>query len=206
MKGGPRAAGTGVGTGADDAPEIASGAAPKAGRSPTRESTGGTVAGEHAGKLAAADDDGDNEDGRYYDRDDGTILYYGQPASIRGAQAIERTVRLYFEASARGDGTAACSELSAHEARSIPVDYGHIPGTRTDRGRTCPTVMTALSRQLHQQFSVENARLELGVARVEGPEGRVLLGFEGGAPNRYMLMRRERGTWKIGGLEPQTLP
>jgi hypothetical protein len=158
----------------------------------------------HNGNGADADDDSYSDS--YYDFDDENVLDYGHAANAADTQAITLAVRRYYVAAARGEGPAVCGLLSLSVARAVPEEYGQIPGSPALHGKTCATVMPGLLKQLHPQMTVDNAALKIGIVRVEGATGQVLLGFGAVLPNRYTVLRREQGAWKIVDLTANGLP
>jgi hypothetical protein len=130
----------------------------------------------------------------YHDSDDKVILHFGHPANAADRRAITALVNRYYAAAAAEDGATACALSFSILAESLPEDFGHAPGPLFLRGaNTCTAVLTRIFTHNHAQF-VE--LFKMTGARVEGNEGRVLLGSTT-KPASFNEVKRERGVWKI---------
>jgi hypothetical protein len=153
-----------------------------------------------------ADEDDDSDSNSYYDGDDENVLNYGHAADETDARAITAAIRDYLATAARGDGAAVCHLLTAQMVGGVVQTYGNVPGLPGLRGRTCATVAAKLLRGQHGQMSVDNTTVKVGVVRVEGRSAEVLLSFDSAWPNRYVVLQREGGVWKIAELFAGGLP
>jgi hypothetical protein len=139
----------------------------------------------------------------YYDSDDSSILTYGHAASVADRRAITALVERYYAAAAAEDGAKACSMITSTFATAIPEDYGQAPGPAYLRGAgTCQAVMSRLLKHVHRQLP---AAIKVTEVRVGGNQARALLGSRT-TPASFILVERERGTWKIDGLLGGPLP
>jgi hypothetical protein len=136
----------------------------------------------------------------YYDGDDGEIRSFGRAASGDEVRAIASLVKRYYAAAAASDGAKACRLMRSPE--TIPEDYGQPPGPAYSRGKTCAVVMSKTFAHSHSQLA---GRLAVTGVRVEGNEARALLGSRT-LPAGFILLRRERGAWKIYELLGRPLP
>jgi hypothetical protein len=149
-----------------------------------------------------SDNDNDNPGKSRYDSDDSPVLYFGHAASATDGRAIAALLTRYYAAGAAGDGATACSLIHPLLAESIVEEYAQSPSLR---GRTCAVVMSKLFKQLHGELARDVAGLELIRARVRGDHGVAVLRF-GGARERRVLVRRERGAWKMDLLLDVGMP
>lgn len=151
------------------------------------------------------DDDFDNEANQhtgYYDKDDGSIRNFGAPASASVARTLTTLATLYYAAAARGDGSSACSMITATYIRAIPEDYGQAPGPLYLRGKSCSRVMSLLFE--HERERLSEPRTVTDV-RIRGNQARIILGSRT-QPAVYLTVERERSSWKVAGLLAQPLP
>jgi hypothetical protein len=152
------------------------------------------------------DEDRDNLTRSYYDKDDSEILAYGRPAASSEAKAIAEVVLRYFAAAARDDGTTACASLYSLFAESIPETYGQGPAsTPALRGKTCPIVLTKMFVHNRGEFAPALGRTKVIASRIEGLRGLAVLGARA-VPERYILVHREFGAWKVLNLSSRELP
>jgi hypothetical protein len=138
----------------------------------------------------------------YYDGDDGAIRGFGNAAIAAERRAIAALVKRYYAAAAASDGAKACPLIYSTLEEAIPEDYGQPPGPAYARGKTCAVVMSKLFGHAHSQLA---GRFEVTGVRVEGREARALLGSST-VPASFVVVKRERGAWKIGALLGEPLP
>jgi hypothetical protein len=138
----------------------------------------------------------------YYDGDDSVISASGQPASGAEERTIAALVKRYYAAAAASDGAKACRLIYSMLEEAIPEDYGQPPGPAYSRGKTCAVVMSKTFAHSHSQLA---GGFAVTGVRVEGNEARALLGSRT-LPASFILLRRERGVWKIYELLGQPLP
>jgi hypothetical protein len=143
-----------------------------------------------------SDNDNDNPGNSRYDSDDSPVLYFGHAASAMDGRAIAGLVKRYYAAGAAGDGATACSLIYSLLAESVAEEYAQSPALR---GKTCVKVMSKLFKQRHRELAGDIAGLKLTRVRVGGDRGLALLRF-GSTRERRVLVRRERGAWKMDVL------
>jgi len=143
-----------------------------------------------------SDEDNDNPGGSRYDADDSPVLRFGHAANHAEGRAIASLIRRYYAAGAVGDGASACSLLYSLLAESVVEEYAQSPGLR---GKTCAEVLSKLFKRRHRELTGDVAALEPTVVRVGGDHGLALVRF-GAARERRVLLRRERGAWKMDVL------
>lgn len=143
-----------------------------------------------------SDEDNDNPGGSRYDADDSPVLRFGHAASAAQERAIASLVKRYYAAGAAGDGASACSLLYPLLAESVVEEYAQSPGLR---GKTCAEVLSKLFKRRHRELAGDVAALKPTVVRVSGDHGLALVRF-GATRERRLLLRRERGAWKMDVL------
>jgi hypothetical protein len=151
------------------------------------------------------DQDGEPEvNGR--DEDDTLIRGFGHPASAADRQAVAALVKRYYAAAASGDSAAACALTFAGLAKSANFvgataeDYEPVPGRSPPlRGKSCIAVMSVLTKERHEELVADIDTLVVVGVFVRGAHGLAYLGF-GTTGERFILVERERGTWKVDGL------
>lgn len=149
------------------------------------------------------DNDRKNENKGYYDSDDSAIRYYGHAAGAFDRTAITKLVKRYNAAIVADDGASACAMVYTTFAEALPEDYGQAPGPRYMRGaKTCQAVMTLLFEHSRAQTT---GSVELTGVRVKGNEALALLGSRT-RPAGYIMLKRERGAWKVNALLDGILP
>jgi hypothetical protein len=190
-------------TGASGAARMSAAAAGRL-RGDGDEDGGSAVASERS--KPDADNDSDNEGRDYYDWDDSNVLDYGHQAGAADARAIASAVARYYAAAVRGDGRAVCRFISAGVAGSMRSEFGSGSSPLAVGGTSCQAIASKLLTRLHLDVSVAGLPPTVGPARVEGDSADVLLTFEGTHPNRYTVVRRERGAWKVDRLLSVGLP
>jgi hypothetical protein len=141
--------------------------------------------------------DADNDSDGYGEALDDEKMAFGHPASSADARAVTALVKRYYAAGAAGDGAAACHLIYSTLAESVPEDYGRPPGPPSLRGTTCAVVISKMFKPLQRRLSVESATLKVAAVRVSFNLGSVQLGFAGHKPDRYVLVHRELGRWKM---------
>jgi hypothetical protein len=177
----------------------------KGARSTSRASPNTAAAGSASVSTASAvtlpqiefKSDPDLDSDSYGNEPDSENKLFGHPASAADVRAVTRLVKRYYAAAAAGDGAAACRLIYSVFAEAIREDYGRPPGPPSLRGKTCAAVMSKLLEQLHKRLNLDSATLRVGAVRVELNSGSVRLGFGGAKPDRYVLVHRERGAWKM---------
>jgi hypothetical protein len=142
------------------------------------------------------DEDNDNPGSSRYDADDSPVLRFGYAASLAEVRAIASLVRRYYGDGAAGDGASACSLLYSLLRESVVEEYAQSPGLR---GKTCAEVLSKLFKRRHRELAGDVAALKLTIVRVGGDSGLALVRF-GATRERRVLVRRERGAWKMGVL------
>ncbi len=172
-------------------------------------STHSTPAPARAGASADAnhsDTDDDNDTGGYYDKDDYPLLLLGSPAAPAVRLAISTLVRLYLKAAASADGARACSLLYSLLAEEAPeVDAVESSGPSASARGTCAAVLSQLFIVRRRQLEAEARTLSVGVVRIAGSRGYVLLRF-GASAERYLDIHREQGRWRIASVLDTGLP
>ncbi len=139
------------------------------------------------------------------DFDDGRFRDYGRSASAADRRAITALLKRYYAAAATGDSPAACALTFSGLARSAdlvdkaPEDYEPTSGSLPLRGKSCVEVMSALSRQHHEELTAAAATLVVIDVRVHGARGLAILGFRT-TGERVIPLAREGGVWKVDGL------
>lgn len=162
------------------------------------------TSGEHTG--TGADTDGDSTGNTYYDWDDGNVLDYGHAASVADSRAIAAVIGRYYAAAAAGDGSAVCGLASSRMRRVVVDEYGHSSGLPALRGRSCRIVMGKVLADLHEQMNVDRAALHLGIVRVNGSTAEAMVGLRASWPENYLVLRHERGRWRVAELLATELP
>lgn len=143
-----------------------------------------------------AENDSDSYGPPEEDNENGQL---GQPASAADAQAIAAVVKRYYATAARDDGASACKLLYSSMVESVVEDYGRPPaGPPNLRGNTCAVVLSKFFALMHSLLRAESATLRVIAVRVDLNRGSAQ--FEAAKSNRYILMHRERGAWKINML------
>jgi hypothetical protein len=144
--------------------------------------------------------DADDDSDKYGTELDNENEALGHPADAADAQAVTTLMRRYYATAAAGDGAEACRLMYLPFAESIAGDYGGPSGPPGLRGGTCTEVMSKLFKRSRGRLSADSATLRVATVRVDRNRGFARLGFLGRKPGRYILVHRERGTWKIDML------
>lgn len=152
------------------------------------------------------DGDADNEGSDRYDWDDSNVFGFGHPAGVAEAREITTLVTTYYRATLRGDGAAACKLLADRVTSSVQREFGQGASSLAVGGRTCATTMSRLLPRLRPQFSIGGRSPAVGLVRVEGKRGEVLVATHGALADRFVALFRERGAWKINSLLDIGLP
>lgn len=148
------------------------------------------------------DNDEVKQQGGYHDSDDAAIIRaYGRPAAVTDKREIASLVERYYAAAAKSDGTTACALLYSTFEAAIAEDYGQVPGPSYARGTTCPVVISKIFQHMHATLA---GAITVTDVRVRGLKARALFG-SATAPAGVILVRRERGVWKIGELVGEQL-
>lgn len=140
----------------------------------------------------------------FFDSDDAAFRAAGQPARASERRAVETLVERYYQAARASDGRSACAMLFTIYADAVPEDFGR--GSPTfSRGKSCATVMTKLFRHAQPQLSTLFQLGRVVEVRVEGNQGRAIIGGTS-MPASYVALHRERGAWRIDDLFPRRMP
>jgi hypothetical protein len=158
------------------------------------------------------DDDGDNshdidndsyldyrpapDNSVYHDADDGAILSFGRPASVRDTRAISAAVSRYYAAALAHEGSRACSMIDPGLARAVPLDYGRLGPSYLHGGKTCAAVLERLFKHEQRQLP---AAIQITDVRVDGDAGLAFFGSRAIAASDIFL-ERKNGSWKIEQL------
>lgn len=152
---------------------------------------------EHAVKnLNDKDADFDNDSkvpAGYYDSDDASVREYGRPPSMAARRAILTVTTKYLQAVYKADGAGACALLYFATEESVPEDVGE-GGAAYAHGYTCASVLTKVFRHDHVQLAPP---FDVVAVRRRGKRAYVLLASTVRPPS-YMVIRQERGVWKVG--------
>lgn len=140
-----------------------------------------------------AEGDEDNLSRSYYDGDDDPVMNLGGKASPVDAKALRELVTGYYRLAARGDGARACQLLYLPTAESVAEDYG---SRRVLRSGGCATALTEFFRSHRREFAVKADALRFVRLRVEGDRGATMVNFGHGG-DRYLLVHREGGAWRL---------
>jgi hypothetical protein len=141
-------------------------------------------------------EDADLDSDKYGNEPDNENEAFGHPAGATDTRLVTALVKRYYAAAAREDGAVACGLLYSLFAESVAETYGGPTGPSNLRGDTCAGVMTKLFTQQHRRLS-DGTHLKVAAVRVDLNVASVQFGFGGMKPTRYVLARRERGTWKM---------
>lgn len=129
-------------------------------------------------------------------------MILGSRPSRDEEQHIATVVERYYRAASVADGNSACSLMYPILADSVPEDYGSGAGPAYLRANSCGAVMTKLFRY---ERSMLTAPLLIVLVRVEGLEGRVLIGSTAMSA-RFMRIEKAGRQWKIDSLLGAVLP
>jgi hypothetical protein len=141
--------------------------------------------------------DSDSDSDRYGSEPDNESEVFGHPADAADARAVAMLMGRYYAAATVGDGVEACRLLYLTFAESVAEDFGGASGSPGVHGKTCAAVMSEVFKQSHTRFGVDSATLKVAAVRVDRNIGSARLGFAGRKPDRYILVHRERGAWKL---------
>jgi hypothetical protein len=135
--------------------------------------------------------------------DDNHIATYGHEATEPDKREITALVKRYYEAAVADDGARACSLIYSPLAKSIPEDYGQVPGPHAIRHKTCAVVLSKIFKQLSGQTTADLGETRVTGVRLKGSQGFVQLSSKA-VPTGRIFVEREHGSWKIGGLIGET--
>lgn len=158
-----------------------------------------------AAAVEHSDADGDSPGQGYYDADDSDVLDYGAPASATDRQAIALAIKRFSAAAAAGDGAAVCTMIYSLFAESIIENVGAQSGAHLSQSKRCEIAVSIVLEQTYRRLAAEDAGLKVVGVRVLGDRAFALLST-GTRPERYILLRRESGTWKLNGLADRGMP
>ncbi len=175
----------------------AGGDIPTAGATLRSAGDSGSVSLSH---LPRSDSDSDNINRNYNDVDDAEIVAYGHAANPADRQAITALVTRYDKAVLAADGATGCALSYSLYEEGIVEDYSNHPLVR---GKTCGEVMSKLFQREHANIT-EVMRSKLTVVRVNGERGYAIFGANPEI-QRFILIHRESGVWKVEALLPQEL-
>jgi hypothetical protein len=140
--------------------------------------------------------------GGHYDDDDITSLHFGHPASISDRRAVVTLVGRYNTAVAKIDGVSACGLLYTGLKEGVIEDFHHPLGGRK---KTCLIVVRWLYRFAHKRKVIDaNKTLRVMQVLVRRSEALVLMGA-GRVVEHTLMVRRERGRWKIAEMYVEPL-
>jgi hypothetical protein len=143
------------------------------------------------------------ENSNYHDKDDGSIVAYGHPASAADGHAVVVVVKHYYAVAAVGDSVEACSMMTPSLEKAIPEEYGEASGPAYLRGgMTCPEVMLLMFRHASNQLT---RAFEVTGVRVQSNHAYALLGSHT-IPASAVSLARVGGAWKIEALLGSALP
>jgi len=165
---------------------------------PASRSTGdsGSVSLRH---FPRSDSDKDSVDRNYNDIDDAEIVDYGHAANPADRQAITALVTRYDKAVLAADGATGCALSYPLYAEGIVEDYSNgLP-----RGKTCEEVMSKLFKRAHANIA-EVMKSRITAVRVNGERGYAIFGANPEI-QRFILIHRESGVWKVEAPQPQEL-
>jgi hypothetical protein len=152
------------------------------------------------------DGDADNEGSDHYDWDDSNVFDFGHLAGVAEAREITKLVAAYYRATLRGDGAVACKLLAGRVTRSVQREFGQGASSLAVGGRTCTATMSMLLPRLRPQFSISGSSPTVGLVRVEGERGEVLVTTHGALADRFVPLFHEQGVWKVNSLLDIGLP
>ncbi len=170
--------------------------------STTQRSHGSTVSTTQPHGYSKNDGDEDFDDTAKYhgspaNDDQALLASYGSRASPAVARAVTSLVKRYYAASAAGNGTVACSLLTASLAGGLAASQGQ-PGH--DGDHKCAAAMSVLLAQQHQSLLGEDvATMAVTTVRTKGSLGLAVLAFKT-APESEIVLEREGHLWKIDAL------
>jgi hypothetical protein len=127
---------------------------------------------------------------------DNSIQEFGEEAD--GAEMEEAATALhgFLDARAAGEWAAACSYLGA----DVTASLRQLGATSAQlKGAACGEVLEALSEGVPASTLAAAAQADVGSLRREGDRAFIL--YHGSGDAIYaVLMRKEDGAWKVGGL------
>jgi hypothetical protein len=148
-----------------------------------------------------------DEDADMYvpDRDDAAIRDYGHAASASDRRAAITLVRRYYRAAAAGDVATVCAltdRALADGGRLIDTvseDYAPPPGRPSLRGKGCPAVVAAVTRERRDELAGDIETLVLTEMRVRSRHALAIIGLRTSG-ERVVELQREGGRWKVDAL------
>lgn len=147
-----------------------------------------------------------SEENLYYDRDDMSVVRYGHEAGEMDKRAVTAIVKQFYRALAAGNGTKACSLITASLSKAAVPDYGRAAGPAVLRGlNSCGAIVLKLSRQRAQPPGAGPATAVVSDVRVQGNDAYVLLRFGRVLEPRQLAAAREGGRWRIATLADAAL-
>jgi len=142
--------------------------------------------------------------GRYFDRDDSSIISFGRPATPGERRAIAALAEHYYAAAARADGQRLCAMTYRPLAASYPNTIGE-NGPRYLHGlHTCAQIISKAFAGIPQMLPF-SLRLGITDIRVSGKVGIAVLGVAP-FPLRLLKVFHERGKWTLYGALDNELP
>jgi hypothetical protein len=143
-----------------------------------------------------------DDNGRYHDRDDTTIVAFGHVTDGAVTSTVTKLVEHYYAAAAQGHAADACSMLLPAVAHTAAQTYAQAGPAYLRGAKTCPEATAALFTHLRRDLAAK--RVVSGV-RANGDQAFALLGSNT-APADYISLVRARGSWWIDELIGEPLP
>jgi hypothetical protein len=149
------------------------------------------------------DDDIDGDANGGYD--DELIRAYGHAASDPQRQAITALAKRFYAAAAAGEAARTCAMVAPRVVdrndlvKAVPDEYIPLGGAAALRGRRCAPMMSRVFAENRARLAAESTTLLVTSVRVKGDRAIALLGFKS-FPERYLPLRLEGATWRLGAL------
>jgi hypothetical protein len=143
-----------------------------------------------------ADDDGDE---KHRQPNDNALFLatYGKRADQADMRAVTALIKRYYATAAAGDGAKACPLLYSTLATGLTEGQGH---SVRSASKACAAIVSRLLEQQHERLAGDDVATMVVVdVHVKGDLGVAVLGFRT-VPMSTMLLKRERGAWKIDAL------
>lgn len=152
------------------------------------------------GGYLKSDSDNDKDDGNPHDtaeHADNLVAAYGKRASRADKRTVTTLIKHYYTAAVADDGAKACSLLDSTLATGLGEGQGQ---SGQSGGETCATAVSLAFKQQHEQLVADDIATMIVIAvHVKGDVGMATLGFRA-VPVGEILVKRERGTWKMDAL------
>jgi hypothetical protein len=146
------------------------------------------------------DSDTDDEHPRARGDDEQPLLRsYGPRASAQDARAVAALVTGYYAVSAAGQAVRACSLLDAAVLAGLLA-------TRPQGTGGCAAALAPLLREQHPRLLEEEvSTMRVLAVHVRDDVGLAVLGFRH-TPESQIVLKRERGAWKLDALFGAYMP